>query len=52
MLEIAAYAALWAYGFHLSEALNGPLARWRRNAVRAALALALALVLAAASEPP
>lgn len=52
MLEVALYAALWAYGVHLSEALNGPIKAWKRNAVRAALALALAFVLAAVREPP
>lgn len=52
MLEVALYAALWAYGGFLSEALNGPIKAWKRNALRAALALALAFVLAAVREPP
>lgn len=52
MLDIALFAALWAYAVHLFEALNGPIKAWKRNAVRAALALALAFVLAAVREPP
>jgi hypothetical protein len=51
MMLVMMYAALWFCGAKISEALNGPIKEWRKNATHALIALVLALVLAAFSEP-